>query len=113
MANIKLKLRKVVLNNETVEEFCERKVKEVDKSIRKKGIEKSGYDDFIEAFNDLCEGYLLLKGNLFKIIESKENTDLVMIANRVDGTIDVVITHHHATYWRDNIRPEDIEKLVN
>ena len=38
MANLQAKLRKVILTDETLLSFCERKVKEKSKSIRNKGL---------------------------------------------------------------------------
>ena len=111
MANIKAKLRKVTLD-ETILQFCERKVKEKDKSIRNKGIEKSGYDDYIEAFNDICDEYLLLGETLFKIIKLEEDTNFILISHNIDGTVEFAMDYHVATHWRDNLDPADIELLT-
>jgi hypothetical protein len=111
MANLQAKLRKVILTDETLLSFCERKVKEKSKSIRNKGLEKSGYDDCIEAFNDLCDDYLLLDDTLFKVLNMKEDENFLLISHNVDGTIDIAMDYHGATHWRDNIDPADIELL--
>lgn len=112
MANIKIKLSKVQLQNETISQFCERKVKEKDKSIRNKGIEKSCYDDYIEAFNDLLEEeYLLLGDTLFKIVKMEEDTNFILIHHNTDGTVEFAMDYHPATHWKDNLDPEDIDMI--
>jgi hypothetical protein len=112
MANIQAKLRKVTLTNETLLQFCERKVKEKSKSIRNKGLEKSGYDDWIEAFNDLCDDYLLLDDTLFKVLSMKEDEHFLLISHNADGTIDIAMDYHDgASTWQDNFDKSDIELL--
>lgn len=113
MANLHAKLRKIILTDKTLAQFCEEKVKEASKSIRNKGIEKSGYDDYIEAFNDICEDkYLILGDTLFKVIDWKEEDYIFHISNNTDGTVDMIINYHGATHWRDNLDPADIERFI-
>lgn len=109
MANLQAKLRKVTLTEETLSQFCERKVKEKSKAIRNKGL--GLYDDWIEAFNDLCDDYLLLDDTLFKVLNMKEDENFLLISHNVDGTIDIAMDYHGATHWRDNIDTADIELL--
>ena len=111
MANIQAKLRKVTLSNETLSQFCERKVKEKSKSIRNKGLEKSGYNDWVEAFNDLCDDYLLLDDTLFKVLSMKEDEHFLLINHNTDGTIDIAMDFHGSSSWLDNFDESDIELL--
>lgn len=62
VTSIRLKLRKIDLNGKSILDFCTEEVNKADKSIRKKGIEKSAYDDYYEAFDDLLHDKFLRKG---------------------------------------------------
>ena len=111
MANLQAKLQKVTLTEETLLQFCERKVKEKSKSIRNKGL--GLYDDWIEAFTDLCDKeYIILDDDtLFKVIEWKEDDYFLQINHNSDGTVDMAMSYHGTTHWRDNLDKVDINSL--